>query len=246
MPTEDTRKLRDIILDQCEAKEIRMEELVKKTGIPEQYLDAIINDVRTRLPAFPYIRIHLRRLATLLGLPPEMLLAKYRQEFSEKMSGGADALPGNRFALASGMRRYLLIAGAAVVLVIVIATSRSGFFGSPHLTIDMPPSDTDPYITTSSTVLLAGHVDAGDKLTVNGQPVATGDDGKFESQYQLSPEINIIEFTTKRFLGRQFSITRQVYYEEATSTIAVKAAGKKVVPPEPPPNDTTPAEAPAP
>ena len=245
MPEQNTRKLRDIILDQCEAKEIKMEELVKKTGLPEQYLDAIINDVRTRLPAFPYIRAYLTRVAALLGLPPEMLLDKYRQEFSEKISGGADALPGNRFALPSGIRRYLLVVVAIIVVILIVAISRSGFFGSPHIAIDMPPAGTDPFITSSSTITLAGHVDAGDKLLINGQPVATGKNGTFASQYQLTPEINVIEFTTKRFLGRQFSITRQVYYEEPTSTPAIKAAAKKAPPPEEAAT-TTPAEAPVP
>lgn len=246
MPIEDNRKLRDIILDQCEAKDIKMEELVKKTNIPEQYLDAIINDVRTRLPAFPYVRVHLTRLAALLGLPPELVLTRYRQEFAEKTSGRADMLPGNRFALPSGRRRYLLGGGAIIAIVLVIIISRSGFFGSPHLTIDMPPVGGDPFITTSSTILLSGRVDAGDKLTINGQPVATGETGIFESQYQLVPEINIIEFTTKRFLGRQFSLIRQVYYEEQISTPAIRAVTKKVAPPVEEIDVETPAEVPAP
>jgi hypothetical protein len=245
MPLEDTRRLRDIILDQCEAKEIRMEELVKKSGIPEQYLDAIINDVRTRLPAFPYIRVHLNRIAVLLGLPPERLLAQYRKEFSEKQSGGADALPGNRFALPSGFKRYVSAAVVVVVVLMIIAISRSGFFGIPHLTISMPPAGSDPFITNSSTIILSGRVDEGDKLLINGQDVATGKDGVFSSQYPLTSEINVIEFTTKRFLGRELSITRQVYYDEPTSTPAVKAAVKKTVKVIEAAT-TTPAEAPEP
>ena len=245
MPLEDTRRLRDIILDQCEAKEIRMEELVKKSGIPEQYLDAIINDVRTRLPALPYIRVHLTRIAIFLGLPPERLLSQYRKEFSDKQSGGFDALPGNRFALPSGTRRYAIIGGVVLLILVVVMISRSGFFGIPHLTISMPPAGSDPFITNSSTILLSGKVDAGDKLLINGQDVATGNDGVFSSPYPLTPELNVIEFTTKRFLGRELSITRQVYYDEPTSTPALRAAAKKIVKPIEAAT-TTPAEAPEP
>ena len=213
---EETRKLRDILLDQCEAKEIRVEELIKRTGIPEQYLDAIINDVRRRLPAFPYIRPHLLKIASVLALPPELLLQKYRQEFSEKISGAADMLPGNRFALPSGQRRYMIGAGIIALLIVVYAIGRTGFFGQPHLSIDMPPSGQDPFITTSSTIVLAGRSDPGNKISINGQAVTADENGSFTKEYQLIPEINIIEFSAQRFLGRQMKITRQVYYEEPT------------------------------
>jgi hypothetical protein len=224
-----------------------MEELVKKTGIPEQYLDAIVNDIRTRLPALPYIRSYLVKMAELLGLPPTLLLDRYRKEFSEKTSGGADTLPGNRFALPSGRQRFFIGAGVVAAIIVVYIISRSGFFGAPHLAIDMPPPDKETFIVSgSSTIMLAGRVDPGDKLFINGQEVATGEDGIFSKEYQLLPELNIIEFTTKRFLGRELTVRRQVYYEEPTSTPALRTP-KKEPAPEPPPEDLElPAEAPLP
>lgn len=225
----DTRTLRDLILDQCDAKGIHLGEVAKKTGLPEQYLDAIINNVRTRLPAFPYVRIHLVRLAELLGLSPEVLLQKYRDEFSEKRSGAADALPGNRFALPSGRRRYLIGAGVAVIILIAYFMSTSGVFGRPHITISMPPAGVDPFITSSSTILLSGSVEAGSSVLINGQAIASDESGQFTYEYHLLPEINIIEFTAKRFLGGQAALTRQVYYEEPPGTTArVKPAAVPV------------------
>jgi hypothetical protein len=224
---EENRKLRDILLDQCEAREIRIEELIKKTGIPEQYLDAIINDVRRRLPAFPYIRTYLVSIADLLELPRELVISKYRSEFTEKISGGGDMLPQNRFALPSDKKRVVI--GAAVVgfVILLYAGSRSGFFGRPHLVIEMPPANQETFITSSSTIVLSGSVDTGDTLLLNGQAVTVDNNGHFSKEYQLAPEINILEFVTKRFLGRQLSITKQVYYEVATSTMAVKESKKK-------------------
>ncbi len=224
---EDTRKLRDIILDQCEAREIRVEDLIKKTGIPEQYLDAIINDVRRRLPAFPYIRTYLVAIANLLELPRDLVITKYRSEFTEKISGGGDTLPQNRFALPSDKKRLLIGAGVIVAVILLYAGSRSGFFGRPHLTIEVPPADQETFITSSSTITLSGTVDVGDTLLLNGQPVTVDNDGRFSKDYQLVPEINVLEFVTKRFLGRQLSVTKQVYYEVATSTMSVKESKKK-------------------
>jgi len=247
---EDTRKLRDIILDQCEAREVRVEDLIKKTGIPEQYLDAIINDLRRRLPAFPYIRVHLVAIADLLQLPRDLVINKYRSEFAEKISGGGDMLPHNRFALPSDKRR--LIVGVVIIglAVVIYGISRSGFFGRPHLTIVMPPADRETFIISSSTILLSGKVDSGDSLTVNGQAVTVDDSGNFSKEYLLAPEINILEFVTKRFLGRQLTVTKQVYFESATSTSATKEARKRVTIPATTTvsgsGTTTPAEAPIP
>lgn len=224
---EDTRKLRDIILDQCDAKDIRLEEVAKKTGMPEQYLDAIINNVRTRLPAFPYVRAHLVRLASLLGLPAEVLLEKYRTEFAEKVSGGSDMLPGNRFALPSGRRQYLIITAVITGLLIIYGISRTGFLGRPQLVITMPPVGVDPFITASATIALAGSISGNDKLLINGQPVATDDQGAFLKEYPLTPEINIFEFSATRFLGREARVTRQVYYEEPPAAAAARAAPRE-------------------
>jgi len=210
----DTRRLRDILADQCEAKEIRFEELAKKSGTPEQYLDAIMSNMRTRLPAFPYIRMHLVRIAELLDMPPELLLDAYRQEFSEKLSGAADTLPGNRFALPSRTRRYQIGGVIVVVFLFMYLIGRSGFLGRASIILDLPSIDSDPIITSSSTILLTGTVDLGDTLHINGQAVAVDSNGLFSREYSLSPEINIIEFSVKRFLGGSAEITRQVYYSE--------------------------------
>lgn len=221
---DDNRRLRDIILDQCDAKDIKLEEVAKKTGMPEQYLDAILNDVRTRLPAFPYVRAHLTRLATLLGLSPEALLEKYKQEFAEKISGKSDMLPGNRFALPSSRRQYGAVAAVVAALLIIYGISRSGFFGRPQFSLTLPPPDVDPFITTSSSIAVSGRISPNDTLLINGQAVATDDAGEFNKEYPLTPEINIFEFTVTRFLGGQTTVTRQVYYEEPPAAAAARAA----------------------
>jgi hypothetical protein len=220
-PKQDLRSLRDIILDQCEVKELRIEDVVKKTGMPEQYLDAIINTVRTRLPAFPYIRVYLIRLAALLGIEQGLLLAKYKAEFSDKISGQGDTLPGNRFALRGGWRRYASLGSVIVGLIIVYGVSRSGMFRSPLLTIDNPPLGKEPFsIVSTASITLSGSIEPGDTLTINGQPLAPQQDGRFTREYQLAPELNIIEFKVKRFLGGEVEATRQVYYDKPSSTPA--------------------------
>jgi len=217
----DPRKLRDIIADQCEARGLSPFEVAKRAGIAEQYIEALLSGDTTHLPAFPYIRAGLIAFADATGLPREVLIDKYRQEFAAMRSGASDQLPGNRFALPSYRREYVI--GGALLACILVGfwISRSGFFGKPTLVIAMPPTEPSPFIVTSSTLLLSGRIDPGDMLTINGQHAPVQGDGSFEKEMQLLPEINVIEFTTKRFLGRQVKEIRQVYLDQqdqATTT----------------------------
>jgi hypothetical protein len=218
--TTDPRKLRDIIADQCEAKELSPFEVAKRSGINEQYVDALISGDISKLPAFPYIRGGLISLAGLLGLPAELLVNKYREEFMQMRSGSGDKLPGNRFALPSYRREYLIGAGVLGILSLIFWISQSGFFGQPALSIITPPAQPSPFIVSTSTYLLSGRIDPGDILSINGQHSPVQSDGTFKKEIQLIPEINVIEFTTKRFLGREIKEVRQIYLDiqSASST----------------------------
>jgi transcriptional regulator with XRE-family HTH domain len=237
MPTDDPRKLRDILADQAEAKGLSQAELVKKTGASPSHIEALMNGEIRRLPALPYLRTTLARLAETLGVPPQVLIDKYKSEFVGTHSGPTDQLPGNRFALPSHRRMYVIGAGVAILVIAGYLISRTGFFGRPSLSIATPPADPNPYIVTSSTILLAGRTDPGDSLFVNGQHVAVASDGTFEKEYQLLPEINIIDFSVKRFLGRHVTITRQIYYDTAGLPIPTSTVPLSI----PQPTTTTPA-----
>ena len=217
---DDPRKLRDIIGDQCEAKEITPADLAQKTETPQRYIEALLAGDTSRLPAFPYIRPHLVSIGETLGLPPELLTTKYKEEFGAMHSGSADKLPGNRFALPSYRRQYLIGIACVAVLMLAVFISRSGFFGQPVLTIEMPPISPSPYITAAPVLILAGHTDPGDSLFINGQHVPVGSGGIFTKEYQLLPELNVFEFSSKRFLGREIKITRQVYYDDTPTSTA--------------------------
>lgn len=227
----DPRKLRDIIADQCEARGISPFEVAKRSGIAEQYIEALLSGDTARLPAFPYIRAGLIAFADAIGLPSEVLMSKYRQEFAAMRSGASDKLPGNRFALPSYRREYVI--GGALLACILIGfwVSRSGFFGKPTLIIVTPPAEPSPFIVASSTLTLTGRIDPGDMLTINGQHTPVQGDGSFAKEVQLLPEINVIEFTTKRFLGRQVKEVRQIYVDEPKqSTTTVSTDSNEVEP----------------
>lgn len=211
----EKRRLRESILDQIEAKDLSVKEVIEKTGIPEQYLDAILNDKIAKLPAFPYIRVHLVKVAELLGLKPNEVIADYKTEFTSLISGSADTLPGNRFALPSIRRKYLIVGGVIALVLLGFIFKSSGFFGQPQLTLIMPPIDSsDPYITTTSTITLAGKVDPSDKLYINNQLSTISADGSFSINYKLHPELNPVEFKVSHFLGKDLIVAKNIFYQE--------------------------------
>ena len=207
-------------MDNIEAKDLSVRDVVERTGMPESYLNAIINDHRDALPAFPYVRIYLIRLAEVLSLTPTEVIEQYKAEFNEKVSGAADMLPGNRFALPSSRRRYLIGGGICAVIILGYVLSNSGFFGKPSLALSMPPQNSgDPYIVNEASIQLVGQIQPGDKLLINGQAAPLTAEGSFTIEYPLSPELNTIEFMVSRFLGRQISVVKHVYYQEASTTV---------------------------
>lgn len=215
----EKRRLRESILDQIEAKDLTAKDVVEKTGIPEQYFDAILNDKQSKLPAFPYIRAHLVKVAQLLGLNAEEVIKDYKTEFTGSVSGSADTLPGNRFALPSARRKYLIGGAVIGLLLLGFIFKSSGFFGQPKLTLLMPPIDSrDPFVVGTSTIILAGKIDPSDKLFINNQATPVSVEGVFSENYDLRPELNPIEFKVSRFLGRDLTIVKNVFYRETAST----------------------------
>jgi hypothetical protein len=221
----DIRALRDIITDQAEAKGLTSIEIAKKIGAPESYVEALFVGDKKFLPALPYLRQHLIRMSDLLGLPSDMLVNKFKEECAAMQSGSLDKLPGNRFALPSYRKQYTIGIAVMVGIIVIGVIARSGFFGQPSLIVTQPESSDGPFITSSSTVILTGRISPGDTLLVNGEHVSAQGDGSFSSEFQLTPELNTIDFVAQRFLGRQTTIRRQIYFEPkesgATTTVRI-------------------------
>lgn len=208
------RSLKSILADQIEAKDTSLDKVIDKTGIPDHYLRAIMENQVDRLPALPYIRAYLLAIADFLELDRNLVLEAYRTEFSGKMSGSADRLPGNRFTLTRKNRKWIWIAGSALVgIFIMYSVLRSAFFGVPYLRLVNPPHDADMFEAVGPTLMLAGTTEANGKLTINGEMVPVRADGSFEFEFPLAPELNTIEFKVERFLGKTLTLVKKVYVQ---------------------------------
>lgn len=203
--------LKDTLKEQMQAKGWNAERLAIQTGIPERHIVSLIEDRREHLPAQPYVRGYIMKLASLLELDGMELWNLYKNDVGVKSSGPLDRLPENRFALKKINKRHAMILIAATLVVIYAGANVDRFIGKPKLEITSPASDT--VITSANSIELLGRIDIDDNLTIDGEPVRPDSDGKFSFEYALKPGVNRVEFVVKKLLGKETTAMRQIIYQ---------------------------------
>lgn len=212
----DTRPLRDILLDALRVKNISAEKLSILSGVSERFVHALLAEETKNLPSAPYVRGYLIKIAETLDLDGQELWDAYTtSNTSIRRSGAADALPGNRFLAPRFRAKFLVIGGLVVIAVIYGSIRIPGLFGGSSLSITNMESD---MIVREASFTVRGSIDPSDQLAVNGEILYPKTDGSFDHAMTLTPGFNTIEFKIKRFLGKEEVITKQLFYEAPSST----------------------------
>jgi hypothetical protein len=203
-------KIEKMLQEAMANKHIGVDRLQSLTEIPSHFLDALLISDFENLPAKPYVRGYLVKLADVLDLDEGELISIYENEFL-KSSGASDALPSNRFALPKFNYKKLLLPALALLIIVYVAifALRSR---TPYLEIISLPASSEAVVVSSPEVLLEGRVKPGDSLFVNEEEVPVDGAGRFAYEYALEPELNTLVFEVKRFLGKEIRVTRQVFY----------------------------------
>ncbi len=205
------KQLKDILREQIQLKGLTLERLRQQTGIAERYLTAFLEGQREKLPAAPYVRGYLIKLASVLDLNGQELWQIFKNDLMVRSSGSADRLPENRFALKTMDRRYLAAGVVVILLLIYAATNINRFLGRPTIKIVSPSVET--LVTTANAITLLGTINPADRLFIDGEEVRVLENGEFQKIYSLQPGLNPIEFKVRKFLGRELTITKQVIYQ---------------------------------
>ncbi|MEZ4156653.1 MAG: helix-turn-helix domain-containing protein [Candidatus Paceibacterota bacterium] len=209
MPENDIRSL---LIDGLKRKHLTPERLQGLTEVPMHYLDSLLAGDWADLPARPYVRGYLIKIARELDLDEDDLLDRYQNQFLAA-SGSFDSLPGNRFALPSFKYRKLLIP-FAVLVVIIYAVFFTISSRTPYLELVTPPNESlEPYAVNTPEIVLEGSVEEGDNVFINGDQVEVDSTGTFQYPYTLSLGLNTIEFRVSRFLGKEIRVITQVFFE---------------------------------
>jgi len=195
---------------------INPEKLSYVTNIPTRFITALLEGNFKELPAKPYVRGYLIKIAAALGVENEVIMGAYRESMEIRSSGGKDRLPMNRFAIQKINKNFVVGTVIVAGLLIFLGLRINDIMGTPTLQVNLSES---PSTTTNQTLKITGKMSARDKLTLNQEIVYTNQDGTFQKDVTLSPGLNTFEFDATRFLGRETKIVRQVVYEEPQPVI---------------------------
>jgi cytoskeletal protein RodZ len=198
----------EILNEFMEAKGMDVERLSQATDIPSRFINSLIEGKFDQLPAKPYVRGYLFKIADALDLESGFLWQAYRNTVEVTASGAKDTLPTNRFAI-----RPISSGRLAIIFLLVVILSFVGFrfneiLGKPTLEVDVPE------LTSSKSLEVSGVIEStNDTLTLNGEIIYPDQSGNFSKDVQLEPGLNTLEFQIKRRLGRETKIVKQVFYQ---------------------------------
>lgn len=204
---DDRKEIGEMLSTVMREHNISADALSNATDIPKRFIDALIEGDFGSLPAKPYIRGYLFKIAEALRLDKNALWQSYKNSSSVAGSGEFDKLPANRFALKRMSTARVFAIFAVLILLVFLGTRFNDILGKPTIEIVAPE------ITNEETATVSGKVRAGDTLTLNGEVIYPNEDGVFEKRVQLQPGLNPLRFTVKRYLGREAVFDDQIFYQ---------------------------------
>lgn len=198
-----------------EAK-LTLREAAQLTRVRKSYLKAFEENAYQNLPETLYARNFLRAYVQLLGGDGDYFIERFEKERGTCDFTQAVRLPRQRaraweFLVAS---RFVKMA-ALLILVMAVA----GYLGSQLRTITAPPElsvfePADGYTTNVATLTVAGQVEAGANVQVDGQEVILNQDNSFETEVILQRGVNIITITGAKRYSREAAVYRRVILEQ--------------------------------
>lgn len=211
MSLTELKTLKETLKDEMRGQGMSVAKLSELTDIAPHHITALMESDFDHLPASPYVRGYILKIAEVLELDADVLWRRYSRESEIKKSGEKDTLPKNRFALRSIKKSSLLIAAIVIVLLVIGLPVISDFFGKPSLEVISPAGDAE--IVTEKSYTIHGTIqNPKDRVFINETEVPVTSDGAFQIQKDLDEGANTFTISTKRFLGGETTITRNVFY----------------------------------
>lgn len=212
----EIRKLSSVLAEAMQAKNMSLEKLANLSNISERFLEPLLTDKHAKLPASPYLRGYILKIAGILNLDGEKIWETYfRENDMLRKSGGKDALPKNRFEKIRIDRKYIIAGVLAFLALIYVVWRIQAYFSPPPLAL---PDLTDNMIVEESSFTIKGNIDPKNQLSLNGEQIYPDEAGNFEKTVDLQPGFNALSFKIKRFLGNEYTLEKQIFWKTVTST----------------------------
>lgn len=213
MPEPIHQNITELLRELMKERRVSADKLADVTDIPKRFITSLMEGDASGLPAQPYVRGYLFRIAEALKVDPHILWQSYRMTSEFQSSGEHDRLPSNRFAFKK-IRTSRIIAFLSIVLVLAFVGLRYDYIlGRPTIDLDIPES------TSEETITINGSVSPGDNLTLNREVIYPNKEGVFETRVQLEPGSNLLRFRVKRYLGQEAVFDEQIFYQPKIQSI---------------------------
>lgn len=203
------KKLSELLAELMDAEGVSPEKLSALTNIPTRFIVSLKEGELDKLPAEPYVRGYLKKIADALKTDEEALINAYKESKRIAKVGATDTLPSNQYARVPMKKSWLLVPIILIAFSVMFYVRQNQIFGIPELTLDVPS------VVYAESLLVEGNIRPGDKITLNGELLPTDKTGHFEETIFLRPGLNTLEFKVSRFLGKETIVVKEVYYEEA-------------------------------
>jgi cytoskeletal protein RodZ len=194
-----------------EQQRLSLDDLNKKTRIPNKYLESIELGHFKELPVAKAHRLaYIREYAKALDLNPASFLYQFSQESDMENETPIHPHPTRKlWALnsLSNIFKNLAIAILLVGFLGYLTWQVKGILQPPKLAVFTPA---DGYISSKLVALVQGETEKEVRLTVNGKDIMPNDKGKFEIPVDLSNGVNTITISAIKKHGKITTITRHV------------------------------------
>lgn len=188
-----------------------LEAVAIRTRIPPKYLAAFEAGRFELLPAArPYRLAYLREYARALGLDPASCTDQFLRE--EGCAGVGlvhphRGLTRSIFVSISMATRHLALICLALLFGGYLVWQVMGILSPPSLLIYTP---LEGDVINRPTVLVQGETEPESHLTINGQTIMVGEDGRFETTLDSVAGLNTIIIVATKKHGKTTTITRHL------------------------------------
>lgn len=206
----EVTSLKDLLREHIELKGLNTKKAADLTGIPERYIEMMLQGNTEKLPPAPYVQGYIGKLANILDFDKETMWRLYQKESLLSRSGNDDRLPDNRFAARRLGRSWLIGGSIMALLAAYFSYSAYGAFAPPELEITVPEAETST--VAQQTIIVQGKTSPAYTMTLNGGELYVSPEGVFQKEFELGEGLNILEFSAKKFLGGESRVTRTIIY----------------------------------
>jgi len=197
-----------------QAKKVKLKDVSRELNINYKYLKFLEKGEFAELPAGIYRKNFLREYALYLGLDYKELAKVFTEDSSEKAVSDKDknffskqVIRGYNFLVVSKVVRSIIIVTVVLALFIYLGFCLEKIISPPEVNIIEPR---DNLVTSNNSVIVYGLTEPEAQVTINGELVASSNDGVFNKEVNLKDGINTIIIEVKKKYGREIVIERQI------------------------------------